>query len=449
MFRRSLPILATVTICSLALPAVEASIIATGSLDSPNDVDVVLSFGLNVDSRVSVRTMSYAGGSVLFFKPTPGDNFGPKTAERKVFARGGFDPITAIRQGSNYILTNDDGINAQPDAVTGVRFDSQIDGELKAGHRYEVVVSQYDNFPPNFNGSWIREQINGEVSPYEDVTGDIRTNYYGVVRVTLNDIVNNAISISPTSLSGTSNSMIADYTVPIPGIGSNLQNGVGYTLKEAASFGYFDHFNWYQTIDKLTGEFNRSTGIDPLYGGNTPLVDPADAFPWYWDEVDASNLLVDRSDELLSSNISGDITLNFTDSPNFGTPGYSAEFTTYLAGVKSDLREGMVFGPGFSNTAFRWRYTQTTEKSGLVTVRNTDPLLGGGGVVEFLGFLDEDDWTADRIRNLNLAGITVAAQLPDTVAVPEPASIFSVCFLLLIVALRRLSSHFWAGGMLP
>ncbi|MEW4527291.1 DVUA0089 family protein [Maioricimonas sp. JC845] len=385
--------------------------IASGSLSGPNDVATVLSFALTVDSKVRVRTMTYAGGSVLYREGA--DPTGAKEVRKQDFQRGGFDPITGIReQGGDYILVNDDGPNAPVDPKTGVAYDSEIEGDLEAGKAYEVTISQYSNFPPGFGGSGFEG--------FEDVTGDSRTSKYGVVRITLSDLVSNAITINPSSLTGTSSSMIADYTVPIPAIGSNVASNIGLTLSEAAGFGYFDHFNWFQEIESLeNGDFHRGPGIDPLPGGNLPILDPADDFIWYWDEEDVFRPFAE-GDYSVEGN-TGDITLGFEDSPMNWDVGATGVFVTYLAGVKSNKSDGMVFGSGFANTAFRWRYTQLSDGGGTVQTFQ-DGTTSQMGAVEFLGFLKEEDWDAERLARLNGYGITVAAQL-QTSPVPEPSSL--------------------------
>src|SRR5262249_13190689 len=74
----------------------------------------------------------------------------------------------------------------------------------------------------------------------------------------------------------------------------NPNMAVKYNLDDAAALGKFNHFNWFQTIDLLEGAPpTRGIGPDPLVGGNLPLFDPADDYPWYWDEVNSSNGLVD------------------------------------------------------------------------------------------------------------------------------------------------------------
>ncbi len=186
-----------------------------------------------------------------------------------------------------------------------------------------------------------------------------------------------------------------------------------------------DHFNWRQEIEAFTflgvpdTEFveylvTRGTGVDPLFGGNPGQ--PGDNFEWYYDEtvVPGGDPAL-RIDKNHLQNF-----LSFSDIPNLGRPGLGAIFTTYLAGVKTN-HAGKIYRdvPGVH---FRWKYTEygIFDSVEVITLRNIDPTRGGDGVVEFLGFLDPEDWDSDRVARLEAAGIEVA-YLGNVV--PEPSSI--------------------------
>lgn len=102
-----------------------------GTFAKDNDVQL-FNFTVGGSSEVTLKTLSYAGGT---------------QADGTVVARGGFDPILSLFDGSgNFITRNDDGGSQVPaDAITGLRYDTFLQQLLNPGI-YTVAVSQYNNF---------------------------------------------------------------------------------------------------------------------------------------------------------------------------------------------------------------------------------------------------------------------------------------------------------------
>jgi hypothetical protein len=159
--------------------------------------------------------------------------------------------------------------------------------------------------------------------------------------------------------------------------------------------------------------------FDPLPGGNSPVGGVFDEYKWYFDEAPVnsryfwSNYYRNNNTQAL-----------FSDSPQQPAPGASITFTTYLAGVRG-RNNGAIFanvdGNSFKNLAFSWKSTQGFS-GGSVSLNsllaNPDPSLGGGGDIEFLGFLQPEDWTQDRITRLQNQGLTIAGLNGGNIATP-------------------------------
>jgi hypothetical protein len=119
----------TALICT-ATSALALNFSFTGNLTKDNDVQL-FNFSVGAPSNVTLRTWSYAGGT---------------NAAGNVIARGGFDPILALFNGSGvFISQNDDGGSNVPADVTGAHYDTFLTSALAAGN-YTVAVMQYDNF---------------------------------------------------------------------------------------------------------------------------------------------------------------------------------------------------------------------------------------------------------------------------------------------------------------
>jgi hypothetical protein len=113
-----------------------------GTLTRDDEVQL-FTFAVGSTSTVTLRTWSYAGGV---------------NAAGTTIARGGFDPILALFNGSGALInTNDDGnFNVPADPVTGENFDTYLQSSLGPG-TYTVSVMQYDNFAnePNLSNGFV------------------------------------------------------------------------------------------------------------------------------------------------------------------------------------------------------------------------------------------------------------------------------------------------------
>lgn len=116
----------------LASSAHAADFSYTGSFGLDND-RVGYAFTLGSTSTVTLTSLGYAGGTNL---------------AGETIARGGFDPVLSIYDGSGSLIdTADDGVGAPIDAVTGQGGDAIYTASLAAG-TYSVFLSQYNNFGP-------------------------------------------------------------------------------------------------------------------------------------------------------------------------------------------------------------------------------------------------------------------------------------------------------------
>lgn len=101
-----------------------------GSLAQDDEVQV---FALHLPgpAQVTLRTLSYAGGTDALGMLVP---------------RGGFDPVLALFDASGTLLAqNDDGgADVPADALTGATFDAFLVLTLAAGD-YTLAVAQFDN----------------------------------------------------------------------------------------------------------------------------------------------------------------------------------------------------------------------------------------------------------------------------------------------------------------
>lgn len=104
----------------------------TGNFRNDDDVQL-FSFSIASPTTVTLRAWSYAGGI---------------NAAGQSIARGGFDTILALFDGTgNLIDQNDDGGcgNVGADALTGQCWDTFLQSSLSSGN-YTVSIMEYDNF---------------------------------------------------------------------------------------------------------------------------------------------------------------------------------------------------------------------------------------------------------------------------------------------------------------
>jgi len=113
-----------------------------GALTRDDEVQL-FTFSVGSTSTVTLRSLSYAGGV---------------NSAGTTIARGGFDPILALFNGSGASINqNDDGNSLVPaDPVTGQNFDVFLQSSLTAGS-YTVSVMQFDNFAngPNLSNGFL------------------------------------------------------------------------------------------------------------------------------------------------------------------------------------------------------------------------------------------------------------------------------------------------------
>ena len=81
-------------------------------------------------SDVTLRTWSYAGGT---------------NAAGAEVARGGFDPIVALFDGSGNLIGQNDDSGLVPDPVGGSAWDSLLTRDLSAGN-YTATITQFGSF---------------------------------------------------------------------------------------------------------------------------------------------------------------------------------------------------------------------------------------------------------------------------------------------------------------
>lgn len=163
--------LAAATI-AIAGTASAASFSFTGNLASDDD-RVGFGFTVGAASTVTLRSYSYAGGTML---------------DGTIVAAGGFDPILSLFDATGTLIdTVDDGPEPVPaDPVTGARFDTHFVEALAPGD-YQVFVSQFNNFA---NGPTLSDGFLYDGAPtftstflcsngrFCDVTGDNRTSFF-------------------------------------------------------------------------------------------------------------------------------------------------------------------------------------------------------------------------------------------------------------------------------
>jgi len=149
----------------------------TGNFVDDDDVQL-FTFSVGATSDITLRTLSYAGGT---------------NADGVVISSGGFDPILALFDSvGDFIDYNDDGSSANvgTDPDTKQNYDTYLKNSLAAGD-YLVAVSQYDNFFSGGSGDNISLGFKREGEPeftaldrglssgmFYDFTEDQRTSFW-------------------------------------------------------------------------------------------------------------------------------------------------------------------------------------------------------------------------------------------------------------------------------
>jgi hypothetical protein len=373
----------------------QASVVARDeSLPSPNGAKVYYLrvpdlFGDSSPVGLNLRSLSYLGGMTWESPNVPGG-----APIRNVVSSGGFETLLTLS-------------NSIGNVVSQVGRSGNL--SVTPGD-YKLTVSQY-----SFGAR------PGQFVGYTDIYGAGRENRFTVEANTISDYLSNSVKV--TTNGGNITAILEPQT-----------NGIFNDLFDLAKFGGFNHFNWLNIVEDknplaMLEPFGPSVGsFDPARGGNTPI-QPFDEYKWYFDESPANSPNLWSSSKYYKNN---NTQAWWTDNPKLAIPGASITFTTYLAGVRGG-DYGTIFanvdGNSFENLAFKWKYTQGFS-NGSVSLNslfaNTDPSLGGGGIVEFLGFLQPEDWTQDRITRLQEQGVLIAGlnspgTSPNAVAVPGPS----------------------------
>ncbi|MBV8913998.1 MAG: DVUA0089 family protein [Acetobacteraceae bacterium] len=144
MFRKTLLCVAAGAALLLSPSAKATDFSFTGTFTADDNVQL-FNFEVPVASLVTLKTLSYAGGT---------------NAAGTLIPRGGFDPILALFDSAGVeIGQNDDGAQGTvpTDPVTGVAYDTFLQSDLAPG-TYTVSVMEYDNFAngPNLSDGFRR-----------------------------------------------------------------------------------------------------------------------------------------------------------------------------------------------------------------------------------------------------------------------------------------------------
>jgi len=131
----------------------------TGTFSNDNDVATQLIF-MASSGTVTAQTFGYGGGT---------------QADGNVVVAGGFDPILSLfNVGTGALIAQNDDAGGLVDPVTMAAFDSLIDGIFLLAGTYQLVLTQFSNFPSEPFGTF----TDSGTTNYQDVTGDFRTADY-------------------------------------------------------------------------------------------------------------------------------------------------------------------------------------------------------------------------------------------------------------------------------
>ena len=139
--KMALPLL---VVAAAVSPLSAANFSLVGSFSQDSDVQLIR-LSVTAVSSVSIRTLSYAGGT---------------NASGLVIPEGGFDPYLALFDSSGALITdNDDDESATKSVVTGWGLDASIEQVLLPGS-YTAAVSEFDNSAtgPNLSAGFKQEQ---------------------------------------------------------------------------------------------------------------------------------------------------------------------------------------------------------------------------------------------------------------------------------------------------
>ncbi len=132
-----------VVVAAAVTPVSAANFSLVGSFSQDSDVQLI-QFTVTAVSSVSIRTLSYAGGT---------------NASGIAIPEGGFDPNLALFDSSGKLVTdNDDDASATKSVVTGWGLDAAIEQVLLPGS-YTAAVSEFDNsaIGPNLSSGFKEE----------------------------------------------------------------------------------------------------------------------------------------------------------------------------------------------------------------------------------------------------------------------------------------------------
>ena len=156
----------------------------TGSLPQGDQVQL-FQFSVATASPVTLRTISYAGGT---------------NSAGMVVPEGGFDPYLALFDSVGvFIFDNDEGPTAPVSPVTGSAYDALIQQTLAPGS-YMLSLSQFDNIAigPNLSSGFVEAGAGNFTGAFGcsngsfcDIDGNNRTNAWAV------DILNVASAAGP------------------------------------------------------------------------------------------------------------------------------------------------------------------------------------------------------------------------------------------------------------
>lgn len=177
----------------------------SGHFTGDDDVQL-FDFSVGMESQVTFRTLSYAGGT---------------NAAGTVIARGGFDPILALFDSRAVLINqNDDGGFRVPgDPVTGAHWDTYLQSVLQPG-TYTVSVMQYVNFAlgPNLSNGFLGAHTRG----FRDNTGTIRDGHWAFDILNVNSAV---VTVAAASIAVPEPETFASMVVGLMGIALMRRRG--------------------------------------------------------------------------------------------------------------------------------------------------------------------------------------------------------------------------------